>query len=340
MERAGVELVLGIETSCDETAASVIERGRHIRSNVVASQINLHRRYGGVVPEIASRKHVETITPVIHTALEEAGVTLRELDGIAATYGPGLVGSLLVGLSAAKTLAFALSVPFIGVNHIEGHIYANFLEHADVEPPLVCLTVSGGHTELLYVPEFGHYTVLGRTRDDAAGEAIDKVGRLLGLDYPAGPELDRLAQAGDPTRFALPRGLADEDSYDFSFSGVKTAATNLLHHMGQVGETVHKADFAASLQEAVVDVLVQKSLRAVADKGVRTLFLSGGVAANSRLRQRMQEEAAAVGVRVYAQSLSLCTDNAAMIASAGYYRLMRGEASPLSLNADPSLRLA
>jgi len=334
-----VRLVLGIESSCDETAAAVVEDGRLIRSNVIASQIDLHRKFGGVVPEIASRHHVEAILPAIDTALAEAGVTLDDVDGIAATYGPGLVGSLLVGLTAAKALAFAKGIPFIGVNHIEGHIYANFLEHADAEPPLVCLTVSGGHTELFYMPEFGRYTVLGRTRDDAAGEAIDKVGRLLGLPYPAGPDLDRLARNGDPQRFDLPRGLAEEDSLDFSFSGVKTAAMNRLNQLRQAGEEVPRADFAASLQEAVVDVLVEKSLRAAVAKGVKTLFLSGGVAANSRLRERMTREAASLGIRVYAPSLQLCTDNAAMIASAGYYRLQRGERSPFSLNADPSLRL-
>lgn len=331
--------MLGIESSCDETAAAVIERGRILRANVIASQIDLHRRYGGVVPEIASRQHVESILPVIDTALAEAGVSLADIDGIAATFGPGLVGSLLVGLSAAKALAFALDIPFVGVNHVEGHIYANFLEHPEVEPPLVCLTVSGGHTELFYVPEFGSYEVLGRTRDDAAGEAIDKVGRLLGLSYPAGPELDRLAAQGDPNRFDLPRGLLDEANYDFSFSGVKTAAINLLHHMEQVGEAVPRADFAASLQEAVVDVLVAKSLRAVTEKGVDTLCVSGGVAANTRLRRKLHEAAEPMGVRVYAPSPALCTDNAAMIASAGYYRLQRGEWSPLSLNADPSARL-
>lgn len=339
MERAGINLVLGVETSCDETAAAVIEGGRLIRSNVVASQIQLHQRFGGVVPEIASRRHVELIMPVIDQALAEAGAALDDIDGVAATYGPGLVGSLLVGLSAAKALAFSRSLPFVGVNHIEGHIYANFLAHPEAEPPLICLTVSGGHTELIYMPDYGVYEILGRTRDDAAGEAIDKVGRLLGLDYPAGPDLDRLAQRGDPNAFDLPRGLLDDGSYDFSFSGVKTAAMNLLHNMNQVGRQVPREDFAASLQEAVVDVLVQKSLQAVEEKRVNTLFISGGVAANSRLRACLVEAGKEMGIAVYAPPLELCTDNAAMIASAGYYRLRRGEVSPWSLNAEPGLRL-
>lgn len=331
--------VLGIETSCDETAAAVVADGRRICSNIIASQVALHQRYGGVVPEIASRRHVELILPVIDTALSEAGVRFDDLAGIAVTHGPGLVGSLLVGLSAAKAIALARDIPLIGVNHIEGHIYANFLEHPGVEPPLVCLTVSGGHTEIFYVEESGVYHVLGRTRDDAAGEAIDKVGRVLGLPYPAGPELERLAQKGNPKAFTLPRGLQGEEGYDFSFSGLKTAALNLLRDLELQGGELPREDVAASLQEAIFDVLVERSVRAAKNRGVSTLLLSGGVAANGTLRERLRQEAAAHGIQMFVPSPSLCTDNAAMIASAGYFRLRRGEQSPLSLNVAPGLRL-
>lgn len=332
--------VLGIETSCDETAAAVVQAGRHILSNVVSSQIPLHQKFGGVVPEIASRRHVEVILPVIDEAMRQADVTFDQIDGIAVTRGPGLVGSLLVGIAAAKSLALAHNIPFIGVNHIEGHIYANFLQHHTVEPPLVCLTVSGGHTELFYVPEPGVYEVIGRTLDDAAGEALDKVGRLLGLSYPAGPDLERLAEGGDPTAFALPRALQGEPGYNFSFSGLKTAATLEIRALEREGREIPKADFAASLQAAVFDVLTERAVRAAVDRGVETLLLSGGVAANQRLRRQMEEAASTERIRVYAPDISLCTDNAAMIASAGYYRLERGESSPWTLTADPGLRLA
>ncbi len=332
-------LCLGIESSCDETAASVVEGGRRILSSVVASQSELHQAYGGVVPEIASRRHIELIMPVVDKALQDAGVRPRELACVAATYGPGLVGSLLVGLMAAKALAYALKLPFVGVNHIEGHLYANFLEHPSLEPPAVCLTVSGGHTELLYVEDFGVYRRLGRTRDDAAGECLDKVGRVLGLPYPAGPQIDRLAAEGNPQAFRLPRGLAGEESFDFSFSGLKTAALNEINTLRQRGEPVPLADFAASLLEAVVDVLVERTIRAARATGVRRVLLSGGVAANRRLRERMRRACDEEGLELYFPSLSLCTDNAAMIASAGYFRFMRGERSPLSLNAVPNLRL-
>lgn len=331
-------LCLGIETSCDETAAAVVENGRTIRSNVIASQSALHQKYGGVVPEIASRRHIELILPVIDEALDKAGVDPRSLSCIAATHGPGLVGSLLVGLMAAKALALGYGVPFIGVNHIEGHIYANFLEHPTLEPPAVCLTVSGGHTELFYIEEYGAYERLGRTLDDAAGECLDKVGRVLGLAYPAGPAIDRLAAQGDPTAYPLPRALGS-DTFDFSFSGLKTAAINAIHNVKQRGETVQVADFAAGLMEAVVDVLADRTIRATEKTGVRRVMLSGGVAASARLRERMQALCQERGVSLYAPSLPLCTDNAAMIASAGYYRFVRGERSPLSLNAVPGLRL-
>lgn len=332
------ELVLGIETSCDETAASVVAEGRRILSNVVASQVSLHQRYGGVVPEIASRRHVELILPVIDTALREADVDLSQLTAIAVTRGPGLVGSLLVGLSAAKALALVSGKPLVGVNHIEAHIYANFLAHPQLQPPLVCLTVSGGHTNLLHIPEPGVYTVLGRTRDDAAGEAFDKVGRVMGLLYPAGPEIDVLASQGNPAAVALPRGLTE--GLDFSFSGLKTAAINAWHNAEQRGEEIAQADFAASLQEAIVDVLVDKTMRAAEQMGVPTIIMSGGVAANRRLRQRLGESAAVAGYRFFYPLAELCTDNAAMVASAGFFRGQRGASDSLSLNVEPGLRLS
>ncbi len=332
-------LVLGIETSCDETAASVVRGGREVLSNIIASQVDLHRLYGGVVPEIASRKHIELIMPVIDLALKEAGASLQNIDAIAVTYGPGLVGALLVGLSAAKAMALALECPLVGINHIEGHIYANFLEYPELEPPLVCLTVSGGHTDLLYIDTFGHYDILGRTRDDAAGEAFDKIARVLGLNYPGGPEIARLARSGDPKAIDFPRGLIQADTYDFSFSGLKTAAINYVHNMEQRGEDLPIADIAASLQAAIVDVLVTKTVAAAKAYGVQTVLLSGGVAANEALRRELSAVANALGMRVYYPSPVLCTDNAAMIACAGYYRYRRGERSPWDLNAAPNLRL-
>ncbi len=338
MTAVGVDLILGIETSCDETAAAVVEAGRLVRSNVIASQMELHQPYGGVVPEIASRRHVELIMPVIDRALGEAGATLADMEGIAVTRGPGLVGSLLVGIAAAKALAFARRLPLVGVNHIEGHIYANFLAHPELEPPLVCLTVSGGHTVLFYVPRFGRYEVMGTTRDDAAGEALDKVARILGLGYPGGPAIDRLARGRDPGQVDFPRAMLDE-GYEFSFSGLKTAAVQRLERARRRGEAIDVGAFAAAFQEAVVDVLVAKALRAAADKRVERLMVAGGVAANSRLRERLSAEGAAAGLAVYWPPPELCTDNAAMIAAAGYFRLRDGERSPWSLNAEPSLRL-
>ncbi|NMB11752.1 MAG: tRNA (adenosine(37)-N6)-threonylcarbamoyltransferase complex transferase subunit TsaD [Firmicutes bacterium] len=332
-------LVLGIETSCDETAASVVQGGREIRSNIIASQVDLHRLYGGVVPEIASRKHIELIIPVIDLALKEARVIPEELDAIAVTYGPGLVGALLVGLSTAKAMALALDRPLIGINHIEGHIYANFLQYPEVEAPLVCLTVSGGHTDLLYIDEYGHYDILGRTRDDAAGEAFDKIARVMGLDYPGGPEIAKLAAVGNPEATDFPRGLMQADTYDFSFSGLKTAVINHIHNIKQRGDKLPVADIAASLQAAIVDVLVSKTVAAAQEYGVGTVLLSGGVAANRSLRTELRQVAGLHGIKVYYPTEVLCTDNAAMIACAGYYRYRRGERSPWDLNAVPSLRL-
>lgn len=338
-------LVLGVESSCDETAAAVVADGRRVVSNVVASQIELHQKFGGVVPEVASRRHVELMLPVIDEALAQADVGLADVDGIAVTYGPGLVGSLLVGLSAGKALALAANKPLVGVNHIEGHIYANFLTHPHLEPPLVCLTVAGGHTVLLYVPDFGEYEILGTTRDDAAGEAFDKIARVLGLGYPGGPEIDRIARefregsAGEPEHdVVLPRALLDE-GYEFSFSGLKTAAINYIHRMKQRGDDLDVPAFADAFQEAIVDVLVVKTMRAAEDKGVGDVIMAGGVASNSRLRERMAAAGREQGVDVYWPAPDLCTDNAAMIAAAGHHRLEAGERAAFDLNARPGLTL-
>ena len=332
-------LTLGIETSCDETAAAVIKNGTEIVSNIVLSQINIHRKYGGVVPEIASRKHIEAIFPVIEEALTEAQVTLEDIEVIAVTYGPGLVGSLLVGIAAAKALAFALEKPLVGVNHIEGHIYANFLNQQDVQPPFACLTVSGGHTDLLLIPKFGEYEIIGRTRDDAAGEAFDKVARVLGLPYPGGPQIEKEARGGNPEAIAFPRGLLEEGNFDFSFSGLKTAALNHLNQVQQKGEVVNTSDFAASFQWAIIDVLTKKLLAAAEKYEVDQLVLSGGVAANSAFRKHVQKCADQKGMRLFYPPAHLCTDNAAMIASAGYFRYLAGKRSDYYLNALPGLRL-
>ncbi|MGH9081859.1 MAG: tRNA (adenosine(37)-N6)-threonylcarbamoyltransferase complex transferase subunit TsaD [Acidimicrobiales bacterium] len=322
-------IVLGIETSCDETAAAVVVDGARIRSSVVSSQIDLHARFGGVVPEVASRAHLELLTPVVEQALAGAGVD--RADAVAATYGPGLVGSLLVGLSGAKALALSWGVPFVGVNHLEGHLFAPLIEEAGLGWPLVVLLVSGGHTLLVEMRGPGRYRLLGQTLDDAAGEAYDKVARYLGLGYPGGPAVDRVAAAGDPTAFAFPRAMGGE-GYDFSFSGLKTAVVRAVERRPDAPT----ADVAASFQEAVVDVLVTKAARAVAEVGAGGLCLGGGVAANSLLRRRAP---AAVDVPVYLPSLAMCTDNAAMVAAAGWWRLGHDGPSPWSLGADPNLSL-
>jgi N6-L-threonylcarbamoyladenine synthase len=326
--------ILGIETSCDETAAAVVEDGRHLRSSVVSSQIDLHAPYGGVVPEIASRAHVELINPVIAEALVEAGVELGDLDAVAACHGPGLAGALLVGVSAAKAIALSAGLPYVEVNHLEAHLYAAWLEEPDLEPPLAVLIVSGGHTMLVIFEGHGRYRVLGQTVDDAAGEAFDKVARYLGLGYPGGPAIDRLAATGDAEAIRFPRPMFD-DSFDFSFSGLKTAVVNHVrrHPDAEV------RDVAASFQEAVVDVLVEKLVAAADEAGARTLVLGGGVAANSRLRERVLDAADAGGRRAFVPPLSLCTDNGAMIAATAWWRFRADGPSPLPAGATPDLRL-
>jgi N6-L-threonylcarbamoyladenine synthase len=329
-------LVLGIETSCDETGVAVVESGKALRSNVIADQQLLHSRFGGVVPEVASRAHVDLLHPAVAQACAEAGVTLADLDAVAVTIGPGLAGALLVGVAAAKAYALALDVPLIGVNHLVAHVYANVLEHGSLPSPAVVFVVSGGHTSLLVMERDGEFRMLGQTIDDAAGEAYDKVARVLGLGYPGGPAIDRLAREGDPDAVGFPRSLLDDGTYDFSLSGLKTAV--LRHVRGHRGE-LDAADVAASFQEAVVDVQVSKTLRAAREEGLDTVLLAGGVAANSRLRAKLEREAAAGGVRVLAPSPRLCTDNGAMVACAGTFALERGERTSLDVGADPNLRI-
>ncbi len=328
--------ILGIETSCDETSVSVVKDGSTILSNIISSQIDIHKRFGGVVPEVASRKHVEGINFILQQALEEAKLTLDDIDGVAVTYGPGLIGALLVGIAAAKAISFTKGIPLIGVHHIAGHIYANHL----VKPlqfPLIALVVSGGHTELVYMEQHNHFEILGQTRDDAVGEAFDKVARALNLPYPGGPHIDRLAQQGNAT-IHLPRALLDQ-SYDFSFSGLKSAVINALHNAKQKEEEISKEDMAASFQEAVVDVLATKTMRAVKEKGVKQLIVAGGVAANKGLRNRLMQETEATSVDLTIPPLELCTDNAAMIACNGYFLHQSKQWSKLDLNGIASLSL-
>ena len=331
--------VLGIETSCDETAVAIVEDGRRILANLISSQAHLHARFGGVVPEVASRAHLEAINPMIELALQESETATSAIGAVAVTIGPGLVGALLVGMAAAKAAALALDVPFIGVNHLEGHIFSNVLEAGPIEEPYVAFVVSGGHTMLVYVPEPHVYEVLGQTLDDAAGEAFDKVARFIGLGFPGGPALDRLAQKGDPDAIPFPRAVT-ERGYDFSLSGLKTAVVRHVKAERAHGRDPRPEDVAASFQEAVVDVQVSKTVGAALDKEVRTVVLGGGVVANSRLRSLMAVRAKASGLRLMIPPPELCTDNAAMIASAGYYRLARGERTGLDVGADPSLPLA
>lgn len=331
--------ILAVETSCDETAAAVVKNGREVLSNVIYSQIDLHTLYGGVVPEIASRKHIEKINQVMEKALADASVTLHELDAVAVTYGPGLVGALLVGVSAAKAVAFAAEKPLVGVHHIEGHISANYIENPELEPPFLCLVASGGHSHLVAVKEYGVYEVLGRTRDDAAGEAFDKVARAIGLGYPGGPKIDRLSREGNPDAIAFPRARVGGNSCDFSFSGMKSAVLNYLNSCEMKGIEVNRADVAASFQKAVIDVLVEHSMEAIARNGLKKFAIAGGVASNSSLRAAFEEACGKRNISFYHPSPIYCTDNAAMIGAAAYYEYIRGVRHGWDLNAMPSLEL-
>ncbi len=332
-------LILAIESSCDETAASVVKNGREVLSNVIFSQIDLHTVYGGVVPEIASRKHIEKIDHVVNQALEQAHVTWADIEAIAVTYGPGLVGALLVGVSYAKSLAWALKKPLVGVHHIEGHICANYIENKELEPPFMCLVVSGGHSHLVKVADYGVYEILGRTRDDAAGEAFDKVARAIGLGYPGGPKIDKVSYEGDPLAIDFPRAKVADNEYDFSFSGLKSAVLNYLNSMEMKGEKISQADVAASFQQAVVDVLVSHSMTALAEYKFDKFAIAGGVASNSHLRDAFVKACDEKGIKFYKPSPIFCTDNAAMIGVAGYYEYMKGMRSGWDLNAVPNLKL-
>ena len=332
-------LILAIESSCDETAAAVVKNGREVLSNVINTQIAIHTEYGGVVPEIASRKHIENINPVIRKALEDAGVTLDDIDAIGVTYGPGLVGALLVGVAEAKAIAFAKNKPLVGVHHIEGHISANYVENKELEPPFVALVVSGGHTHLVKVNDYGEYEIVGRTRDDAAGEAFDKVARAIGLGYPGGPKIDKLAKEGNPDAIEFPRAHVDDAPYDFSFSGIKSAVLNYINSANMQGKEINHADVAASFQKAVVDALVSRAVRLAKECGMDKLAIAGGVASNSALRVAVQEESAKNNIKFYSPSPVLCTDNAAMIGAAAYYEYIKGVRHGYDLNAVPNLKL-
>ena len=332
-------LILAIESSCDETAAAVVKNGREVLSNVISSQIELHKLYGGVVPEIASRKHIEKINQVIEQALTDANVTLDDLDAVGVTYGPGLVGALLVGVAEAKAIAYAKQLPLVGVHHIEGHISANYIENKELEPPFLCLVVSGGHTHLVCVKDYGTYEVIGRTRDDAAGEAFDKVARAIDLGYPGGPKIDKLSKEGNPDAIVFPKAHIEDAPYDFSFSGVKSSVLNYINGCKMKGETYSQADIAASFQKAVVDVLVGNAMRAAKEYGFSKLAIAGGVASNSGLRAAMKEACEANQIAFYHPSPIFCTDNAAMIGVAAYYEYLNGTRHGWDLNAAANLKL-
>ncbi|MDD4600338.1 tRNA N6-adenosine threonylcarbamoyltransferase [bioreactor metagenome] len=332
-------LILGLETSCDETSAAVIADGRTVLSNIISSQVPVHQKFGGVVPEIASRKHIENVMPVIHQALSDAGVKLSDLSAIGVTYGPGLVGALLVGVSAAKALSFGADIPLVGVNHLEGHIFANFLGRPDLAPPFVALVVSGGHTSLVHVKNYNDFELLGQTRDDAAGEAFDKVARVMNLPYPGGPQIDKLSKEGNPQAINFPRALSTKDSLEFSFSGLKSAVLNYLNSAAQRGEAVNHADVAASFQAAVVEVLVSKVIQAAKACNVCRIVLAGGVAANSELKTQLLTVCNTQGLELHYPQPVFCTDNAAMIACRAYYRYQAGQIADFRLNAVPSLKL-
>ncbi len=331
--------ILAIESSCDETAAAVVVNGRNVLSNVISSQIDLHTLYGGVVPEIASRKHTERINQVIEEALTTAGVGLQDIDAVAVTYGPGLVGALLVGVAEAKAIAYAAKKPLVPVHHIEGHISANYIENKDLEPPFMCLVVSGGHTHLVNVVDYGKYEILGRTRDDAAGEAFDKVARAIGLGYPGGPKIEKKAHEGNAEAIKFPRAVVADSEYDFSFSGLKSAVLNYINMAAMKGETVNEADIAASFQKAVCDVLIEHGIRAAKEHNVKKFAIAGGVSSNGTLREAFRVACEKEGITFYHPSPILCTDNAAMIGAAGYYEFIKGNVGDWSLNAIPNLKL-
>ena len=331
-------ITLAIESSCDETACAILKNGREVLSNIISTQIELHKKFGGVVPEVASRKHIENIPMVVQEALEEANITFDDVDHIAVTYGPGMVGAVLVGLSYAKALAYSLDIPLVGVNHIEGHVSANYIEDKNLKPPFITLIVSGGHTHLVEVKDYGKYEILGKTRDDASGEAFDKIARAMGLGYPGGPIIDRLAKQGNKNAIDFPRACMDE-GYDFSFSGLKSAVLNYLNAKKMKNEEIVVEDVAASFQEAVVEVLSTKAIKAAKEKGYDTIALAGGVAANSALREKLTTMCSKENISVKYPSLILCTDNAAMIGCAGYYNFINGKIHDMSLNAVPNLKI-
>lgn len=338
-KKDGDTIILALESSCDETAAAVVKNGREVMSNIISSQIALHTIYGGVVPEIASRKHVEKINGCIRTALSEANVTLEDIDAVAVTYGPGLVGALLVGVSEAKAISFATGKPLIGVHHIEGHISANYIENKDLEPPFVCLVVSGGHSHLVVVKDYGEYDIIGQTRDDAAGEAFDKVARAIGLGYPGGPKIDKAAREGNPDAFSFPQAKIPDAEYDFSFSGLKSAVLNIINQAKMQGQELSQADVAASFQKAVVEVLAGHAIRACKEYGMDKLAIAGGVASNTALRELLEKECQKNGIKFFRPSPVLCTDNAAMIGAAAYYEYKKGVRFGLDMNAVPNLPL-